>query len=84
MVILGCLFEEFKQYIENQFADWMTWDNHGNPDDGILELNKTWDLDHIIPISEAKDESDIIRLNHYANFQPLCSYTNRFVKRDIL
>lgn len=82
--ILGCSFEEFKLHIESKFADWMTWDNYGNPDDGILELNKTWDLDHIIPISEAKDESDIIRLNHYTNFQPLCSYTNRFIKRDVL
>ena len=58
----------------------MTWDNHGNPKDGIYELNKTWDLDHIIPISTAISEEDVIRLNHHTNFQPLCSYTNRFIK----
>ncbi len=80
--ILGCTYIEFKIYIESQFEDWMTWDNHGNPIDGVLELNKTWDIDHKIPLSSAKDEFDIIRLNHYTNLQPLCSYTNRFIKRD--
>ena len=60
----------------------MDWLNYGNPDDGILELNKTWDIDHIIPLSTDKTKEDIIRLNHYTNLQPLCSYTNRFIKRD--
>lgn len=82
--ILGCSFEEFKLHMENQFEDWMTWDNHGNPKDGILEPNKTWDIDHIEPIITAKTEDDIIRLNHYTNLQPLCSYVNRFIKRDIM
>ena len=27
-------------------------------------------------------EADIINLNHYTNLQPLCSYTNRNLKRD--
>ena len=27
-------------------------------------------------------EEDIIKLNHYTNIQPLCSYINRYVKRD--
>jgi hypothetical protein len=27
--ILGCSFEEFKIYIENQFLPWMNWNNHG-------------------------------------------------------
>jgi len=60
----------------------MSWDNYGNPKDGVLELNKTWDLDHIVPLSSAECEEDIIRLNHYSNIQPLCSYVNRNVKRD--
>lgn len=80
--ILGCSYEEFKTYIESKFEDWMNWGNYGNPKNGILEPNKTWDLDHIIAISTAITEEDIIRLNHYTNFQPLCSYYNRFIKRD--
>lgn len=59
----------------------MNWENYGNPKDGKYELNKTWDLDHIIPICSAKTNEDIIRLNHYTNFQPLCSYVNRYIKR---
>jgi hypothetical protein len=82
--ILGCTYEEFKIHIESQFLPWMSWINHGNPKDGILEPNKNWDLDHIIPISTAKTEEDVLRLNHYTNYQPLCSYTNRIVKRNTM
>lgn len=81
-VILGCTFEEFKRHIESNFEPWMNWDNYGNPKDGVYEINKTWDIDHIIPLSSAKTEDDIIRLNHYSNLQPLCSYQNRWVKKD--
>lgn len=82
LTILGCTFEEFKLYIESKFEDWMTWENKGNPKDGVLEINKTWDIDHIIPLSSAKTENDITNLNHYTNLQPLCSYTNRNIKKD--
>lgn len=80
--ILGCSFCEFKSHMESKFEDWMNWDNYGNPKDGIIELNKTWDIDHIIPITTAKTEDDVYRLNYYTNLQPLCSYVNRFIKRD--
>ena len=85
--ILNCSYEDFKQYIENQFIgekSWMNWDNYGNPKDGIYEPNKTWDIDHIIPLASAKNEEEIIKLNHYTNLQPLCSFVNRFVKMDNL
>ncbi len=78
--ILGCSFEEFKKHIESQFESWMNWDNYGNPKDGILEFNKTWDIDHIIPTSSAKNEEELIKLNHYTNLQPLCSKVNRHIK----
>jgi hypothetical protein len=80
--ILGCSFEEFKQHLESLWEPWMNWDNYGNPKDAIVEPNKTWDIDHIIPLATAKTEDDVYRLNHYTNLQPLCSYVNRFVKRD--
>jgi len=75
--ILGCSFEEFKLHIESKFESWMTWDNYGlyNGD-----LNYGWDIDHIIPISSAKDEDEILRLNSYTNLQPLCSKINRDIK----
>jgi hypothetical protein len=80
--ILGCSYEDFKIYLESKFESWMNWDNYGNPADGLIELNKSWDIDHIIPLSSAKNEQELLELNHYTNLQPLCSYTNRFIKKD--
>lgn len=77
--ILGCSFEEFKIYLESKFEDWMTWENRGWYN---RELNYGWDIDHIIPLSSAETEHDIIKLNHFSNLQPLCSYTNRYIKKD--
>ncbi len=79
--ILGCSFIEFKTYLENKFEKWMNWDNHGKYNG---QLNFGWDIDHIIPLCTAKCEEDIIRLNHYTNLQPLCSYTNRVIKHQSL
>jgi hypothetical protein len=78
--ILGCSFEEFKLHLESQFQPWMNWDNYGNPKDGILEFNKSWDIDHIIPCSSAKNEEELLKLNHYTNLRPLCSKINRHIK----
>jgi hypothetical protein len=80
--ILGCSYEEFKKHLESQWETWMNWDNYGNPKDGILEPNKTWDIDHVIPLSNAINEEDLIGLNHFSNLQPLCSHYNRNIKKD--
>ena len=63
--ILGCSFEEFKQHLERQFTEGMNWENQGQ-----------WHLDHIYPVSLAKDEDELIKLNHYTNFQPLWAFDN--------
>lgn len=77
--ILGCSFESFKSHIEGLFENWMSWDNkglyNGSPNYG-------WDIDHITPISLAKTQDEIIKLNHYTNLRPLCSHINRDVKKD--
>jgi hypothetical protein len=78
--ILGCTFIEFKNHIESQFLNWMSWENYGNVCE-TLEYNCSWDLDHIIPISSAKTEEEVYLLNHWSNFQPLCSKVNRDEKR---
>jgi len=77
--ILGCSFLDFKEYIENKFENWMTWQNYGKYNG---EFNFGWDLDHIIPLSTANDLEKLIELNHYTNLQPLCSKVNRYVKRN--
>ena len=68
--ILGIDYEGFYKHIENQFTNGMTWDNRG-----------LWELDHKIPVSLGKTEEEIIKLNHYTNFQPLWKKDN-IIKSD--
>lgn len=79
--ILGCSFDEFRVYIESKFEPWMTWENQGKFNG---EENYGWDIDHIIPTSTASTEEEILKLNNYTNLQPLCSYINRYVKKNNL
>jgi len=39
---------ELKEHLENQFEDWMSWNNYGGPSNS---LEKTWQIDHIKPQS---------------------------------
>ena len=57
----------------------MDWSKHGLYNG---EFNYGFDLDHIIPISSAKDDAEVYKLNHYTNFQPLCTKVNRYIKRN--
>lgn len=77
--ILGCSFSEFKKFLELKFESWMNYENYGLYNG---ESQYGWDIDHIIPICKAENINDLIKLNHYSNFQPLCSYINRNIKRD--
>lgn len=77
--ILGCTIDEFKIYLESKFESWMTWDNYGLYDGNF---NTGWDIDHIIPNSNATTEDEVIKLNHYTNLQPLCSKVNRDIKKN--
>lgn len=77
--ILGCSYEEFKIYLESKFEPWMNWENKGLYNGSF---NYGWDIDHIIPISSATNEEELIKLNHYTNLQPLCSKVNRDIKKD--
>ena len=79
--ILGCTFEEFRSHIQSQFEPWMTWENRGKYNG---TPNFGWDIDHIIPLSSSETTDDVIKLNHYTNLQPLCSYINRDVKKKFL
>ena len=45
-----------------QFESGMTWDNSGKGG---------WVVGHVIPLSSARDEHEVIRLCHYTNLQPL-------------
>jgi len=79
--MLDCSFEYFKSYIESLWEPWMNWDNYGsvNGKQPTAE-GQCWDIDHIVPLNSAKTKEGLIRLLHYSNTQPLCSYINRWVK----
>lgn len=63
---LGCSTETFKEHIEKQFKDGMTWKNHGD-----------WHIDHIIPLMYEKPSiEEVIKRLHYTNTQPLWANEN--------
>jgi len=62
---IGCTPQFLKEYLEAKFVSGMSWDNHGE-----------WHIDHIIPLSSAKNENDVYMLCHYTNLQPLWSEEN--------
>lgn len=72
--LLGCSIEQFKSYIEGQFKEGMSWDNHGY---------RGWHLDHKMPISkfDLSKKDELSQACHYTNFQPLWAEEN-FLKRD--
>jgi len=64
---LGCSVEEFKTYIEDQFQEGMSWENHGE-----------WHLDHIIPLSafDLTNRDEFLIACHFTNYQPLWATDN--------
>ena len=63
--IIGCDYEFLKTHIERQFADGMSWDR-------FSDIH----IDHIVPLSSAKDEKDLIRLCHFTNIRPVWAFEN--------
>jgi hypothetical protein len=66
LVYLGCSIEFLKEHLESNFLEGMNWENHGE-----------WHIDHIVPLSTAKTEEDVYKLNHYTNLQPLWGLDNQ-------
>lgn len=66
--LIGCSINDFCKHIEAQFDENMSWGNHGT----------YWHLDHIFPISKADltIDSEVKRVMHYTNFQPLEAIEN--------
>ena len=63
--MIGCEWAKLKQHIQNQFKDGMKWSNRN-----------LWHIDHIIPLSSAKNEEELYKLCHYTNLQPLWAKEN--------
>jgi hypothetical protein len=65
--LIGCSWEELREYLESQFIDGMTWDNN---------TFYGWHVDHIIPLASAKTLEELELLCHYTNLQPLWAQDN--------
>lgn len=63
--LLGCTIPEFRDHLAKQFTEGMTFENHGQ-----------WHVDHVIPLASAKSQSEIEKLCHYTNLQPLWAADN--------
>lgn len=63
--MLGYSPNDLFVHIEKQFLKGMSWENIGK-----------WHIDHIIPLNTAKNEEDLIRLNHFTNLRPLWARDN--------
>jgi hypothetical protein len=71
--LIGITPIELKNYLEKQFKKDMDWDNYGK-----------WHIDHILPLSLAKNEEEITKLCHYTNLQPLWAEENLKKSNKIL
>ena len=60
--ILGCSIKEFQNYIIGMCPEGITLDNFNRYE---------YHIDHIIPLSIATTEEEVIKLCHYTNLQPL-------------
>lgn len=63
--LVGCSQDFLVSYIESKFSPGMSWENYGD-----------WHVDHIIPVSAAKNELEVELLCHYLNLQPLWASDN--------
>jgi len=62
--LLGYSSREFKEHIESQFTDGMTWDNHGE-----------WHVDHIKDVSTFDSDTLPSVVNALINLRPLWATT---------
>lgn len=67
---LGYTAAEFVRHIERQFLVGMGWHNMS-----------VWQVDHIVPVSSAKSEEDVIALNQLSNLRPMWAVDNN-AKKD--
>lgn len=67
--ILGCTFQELHNHLKNTFEE-----NYGIPF-GLIDTS-ILHIDHIIPVSSAKTEEELLKLNHYSNLQYLLAEDN--------
>jgi len=65
--LLGCSIQDVRSYLESQFKEGMTWENHGD-----------WHIDHIKPCVsfDLTNPEEQKKCFHYTNLQPLWAEDN--------
>lgn len=66
---LGYTAEDFVAHIERQFTKGMSWRNM-----------QDWQIDHIVPVAEAKTVEDVVALNQLSNLRPMWAKENNAKK----
>lgn len=68
---LGCSIEYFKNHIERQFLEDMSWDNYGR---AVGE----WSIDHIKPLAsfDLSNRDQLLEACHYTNLRPMWHIDN--------
>lgn len=75
--LLGCTWEEHKEFLESKFEEGMTWENIGVYK-ADMEPKTVWQIDHITPISsfDLTNPDEQNRAFHYTNTQPMWAEEN--------
>lgn len=66
--------QQLKEHLESQFEPWMTWNNYGPP--SLIE--KTWNIDHIVPQSSFKltNKNEFLKCWSLENLRPMDAIQN--------
>lgn len=70
--ILGCSYDELYNYLLKSAIK--NYPNKNITKDNLMSFD--WHIDHIVPISTAKSEDEVLKLNNYKNLQLLTPEDN--------
>lgn len=75
IALLGCSIVKFREHLEALWEPWMNWGNYGRYSE---KGPRTWQIDHIVPIShfDLRDIDQAKKAFNYKNCRPLCSKQN--------
>jgi hypothetical protein len=63
--LIGCSPINLRIFLEQKFIEGMSWENQGK-----------WHIDHIVPLSSAKNKEELYKLCHFTNLQPMWATDN--------
>ena len=73
--------QELREHLENQFEEWMTWENYGTGEG-------KWNIDHIHPQSllpyDSLEHPNFLKCWALENLRPLCSLENTSKSNKVL